>query len=501
MRFRGPLADSYPAAVALVVCALVPFLALTSAINPLTTVLAASVPLSQQSLQLTTGMSNAAYAFGTVLALQLAVRLPGRRMLLVYAALFSVASVLTALRPTTGFFVGGHIVQGLTTSLMLISAVPPLVTGFSARKMPITAIVMNMCVFGAVALGPVVGGVQASTGHWRALFWIVAGLGALALLFAVLTYEDQPPQDRSAPWDWVAIVLAAGGSAAAFFGASELETHRFLSTIVFLPLVAGVAAIVVLIVHQSRMDNPLMPVRQLATSIPITGILIAMCAAAASVGVVELAGTVMQDKASPSHTAMLFWPEFGGALATALLFGAVLRTRAMSLLPFGGMTALAGGAVVLTGLAHGPNALLAIGSGLVGVGVGASVAPALFMASFSVRSSQIARVFALVELLRGFAAFLVAPVLMHIAMTVSPTPSSAVAVATWACLAIAAAGGLAGLYLFALGRVRLQGPDLDRWLEGETPAWDSPPIAAGIRAPAPSAARDGRSADGRMALD
>jgi hypothetical protein len=35
MRFRGPLADNYAGAVVLVLCALVPYLVLTTAITPL----------------------------------------------------------------------------------------------------------------------------------------------------------------------------------------------------------------------------------------------------------------------------------------------------------------------------------------------------------------------------------------------------------------------------------------------------------------------------------
>ncbi|MGN6867317.1 MAG: hypothetical protein ACTHMY_02820 [Solirubrobacteraceae bacterium] len=46
MRFRGPLADRYPAAVALVVFALIPYLALTAAINPLLPILSKSLPLA-----------------------------------------------------------------------------------------------------------------------------------------------------------------------------------------------------------------------------------------------------------------------------------------------------------------------------------------------------------------------------------------------------------------------------------------------------------------------
>jgi MFS family permease len=481
MRFRGPLADSYPAAVALVVFALVPYLALTSALTPLQPILSKSLPLSPQALQLTTGMANAAYAFGTVMAVQFAVHLRGRRMLLLYVVLFVIGSVLTALAFTPGFFIAGHVLQGLTTSLMLIAAVPPLVIGWPTSKMPWTGFTMNFCIFGAVALGPVVGGVQAGAGDWRPLFWIVAGLGVLALLFVLLTYEDQPPQDRSAPWDVVALVLAGLGAAAAFFGASELLTHSLLDLIVFLPLVAGLLMIIALVAHQYHAKNPLMPVRQLATTFPVAGITVAMCAGAASVGLVTLVQTALQSKTSPEHLAMLFWPEFGAAVGAAILFGLLFRTRFVPVLAFGGMAVLAGGAAVLSGVAHGPEALVVIGIGLVGFGVGSSVSPALFISGFSLRSAQIQRVFALVELLRGVAAFIAAPLLTHLAMTVAPSPASGVSVAIWVCFGIAAGGGAFAVYLTVLGRARLQRPDLERWEQGDEPAWESPPLAAGIR--------------------
>lgn len=79
MKFKGPLADSYPAAVALVVCALVPFLMLAAAVLPLMPVISKEVGLSRHALEMTYGMADAAYAFGTVMAVQLAVHLPGRR--------------------------------------------------------------------------------------------------------------------------------------------------------------------------------------------------------------------------------------------------------------------------------------------------------------------------------------------------------------------------------------------------------------------------------------
>jgi MFS family permease len=482
MRFRGPLSNSYPAAVLLVLFALVPYLALTSALTPLEPVLSKSLGLSQQALQLTNGMANAAYAFGTVLAVQFAVRFPQRRMLLVYSALFLLSSVMTALAFTPGFFIAGHVLQGLFTSLMLIAAVPPLVTGWSASKMPWTAGVMNMCIFGAVALGPVIGGVQAGAGDWRPLFWLVSGSAALAVLFALLTFEDQPPADRSAPWDVVAVLLAGFGSAAAFFGASELTTHAMLSVIVFVPLLAGVAAIATLVVHQYLATRSLMPVRQLASTKPVAGIITAMCAAAASVAAVSLAELALKTTTSPVHGAMLFWPEFGGAVVSAIAFALLLRTRWLSAGAFTGIGLLAGGVAIMTGVATGPHVLVVVGSGLIGIGVGAAVAPALFIAGFTVVSSQLQRVIAMIELLRAVAAFLAAPILLHLAMTVNGGPKGAgINTGMWVCLAIAAGGGFVSVYLFVLGRARPQRPDIERWQEGEGPAWDSPPLAAGIR--------------------
>lgn len=140
--------------------------------------------MSAHSFELSAGLANAAYAFGTVLAVQFAVHRRGRRMLLVYVSLFIAGSTLAAWAPDPSVFAGALVVQGLCTSLMLIAAVPPLVTGWPAARMPWTAFTMNLCVFGAVAVGPTVGGLLAARGVWQPLFWAVAALGVLALAFA-----------------------------------------------------------------------------------------------------------------------------------------------------------------------------------------------------------------------------------------------------------------------------------------------------------------------------
>lgn len=477
---RGPLADSYPAAVVLVVCALVPFLLLTSAMTPLGPVVGKGAGLSKRALELTLAMSDAAYAFGTVLAVQFAQHLRGRRMLILYVSAFVVACALSTWAPAGGVFVGAYVVEGLCTSLMLIAAVPPLVTGWPASKMPWTGAIMNLCIFGAVAAGPAIGGLSASLRSWRPLFAVVGGIAMCALVFAILTFEDQEPQDRSAPWDAIAVGLAGAGCAAAFFGAGELEARRSASAAAVAPLAAGVLMIVVLVVHQYRMRHPLMPVRQLATTLPVMGVTTAICASAAAFGLTALVLTALAKTTTPGHAALVFLPELGAAVLTAAIFGVLFRTRFVPVLALSGLVSIVAAAALLTPLPHVSDARVAAAAGLVGLGVGASVSPALFIAGFSLRSAQIQRVFALIELLRGVGAFLFAPILLFLALTIGATAAAGARDAVWICLAVAAAGFVGSSLLYALGAGRLQEPDLERWNEGE-PAWDSPPLLARAR--------------------
>ena len=120
-------------------------------------------------------------------------------MMVLYVVLLVIGSILAAAAQNSAMFIAGHVLQGLCTSLLLIAAVPPLALGFGASKLRSTAVIMSMCIFGAVALGPTIGGIQASAHGWRPLFWVIAAISAARSLLSVLTFEDSPPADPTAP--------------------------------------------------------------------------------------------------------------------------------------------------------------------------------------------------------------------------------------------------------------------------------------------------------------
>jgi nucleotide-binding universal stress UspA family protein len=75
----------------------------------------------------------------------------------------------------------------------------------------------------------------------------------------------------------------------------------------------------------------------------------------------------------------------------------------------------------------------------------------------------------------------VAPVLLHFAVTRTGLPTQAMSTALWICFALAAGGALAGVLLYLLGGVRPSASALQRWMGGREPGWESPPLLAAVR--------------------
>ena len=84
----------------------------------------------------------------------------------------------------------------------------------------------------------------------------------------------------------------------------------------------------------------------LGSSIPIAGIIVALFAAAASVSATALTASALAEDYDPLHLGLLYLPEAGGAVITAVVLGLILDTRYLHHLPLVGMGFLAAGIAV-----------------------------------------------------------------------------------------------------------------------------------------------------------
>jgi MFS family permease len=469
--------------VALALLALSPFLVLTTAVSLFQPLLMRELDATRFELQLTSGLSSASYAFGAVVAADLIQRLARRHVYLVCESGFVVSSLLALSATGIGQFMTGVLLQGLFTGMLLVAALPPLVTTHGVERLPTTAAVISLGLFGMVTAGPVAGGLVGSLGGWRLLFAAIAVLAAVGLTIGALTFEVNEPPARRASFDWLAIPLAFGATMLPFFGVSWLSRGSFDDPQFVVPVVVGLLLGVLLVAGQYHRSDPLMPVRPISNTLPVTGTANAMVVGASFTTLLELVEVYLLQVShdSPLRTGLLTAPQILGVVVSAVLFRRVVTTRWTPYLALSGLVSVALGAVVLLAVTpSNASAVVPAAALLLGYGAGAGVAPGLFLAGFSVPSTKLGPTFALVELLRSEAAFLVGPVLLHLAMT-QHSLAHGFRLAVLTMLLITVVAGLLLVVLYLLGGARPQPPELDAWMDGSSTAYHSPPLAARLR--------------------
>ncbi|MEV6347038.1 MFS transporter [Actinoplanes sp. NPDC051851] len=180
-----------------------------------------------------------------------------RRMFLVGAAGFTLASLACALAPAAGFLIGARAVQGLFGALMLPQGLGMIREMFApaerAKAFGAFGPVMGLSSVG----GPILAGWLVDADYlgagWRMIFFINLPLGVFAVLGA-LRYLPESRLERAPRLDGFGVILAAGG---AFLLLYPLVQGRELDWPVwtFAMLALGVVAFGLFGVYESRRDR------------------------------------------------------------------------------------------------------------------------------------------------------------------------------------------------------------------------------------------------------
>ncbi|GHH85847.1 hypothetical protein GCM10018793_55370 [Streptomyces sulfonofaciens] len=481
---RVPLASNYYAAVTMVLLALSPYLILTTVTSLAMPVLMEALGATRFELQLAMGMSNAGYAFGAVATADLIQRISRRAVYLMAEAGFILGTVLVLSAQGVEQFTAGVILQGGFTGMLLVASLPPLILRHGIDRLPVTAAVVSVGFFGMVTAGPLVGGLVGSYDGWRWLYTSVGVLAAVGLSIGALTFEGNVPLAPGARFDWLAIPLAFGASFLPFFGVAWLTRGNWTDTEFLVPVFAGLAIGVILVVAQYHTRGALMPVRPIANTLPVSGTITAMVVGASFTTLLELSETYLLRMSlfTPVKTGLLLTPMIIGVIVASVLFKGRLTTQWTPVLALSGILGIVVGAAMLLGVSRSnADVLIPIAMVFLGYGAGAGVTPGLFLAGFSVSSTQLGPTFALVELLRSEAAFLIGPVLVHLALTEGSTFADGFQLSVAITLVLTVLGVLLVLGIWTAGGARLRRPDLEGWATGRSTAFHSPAIAARLR--------------------
>ena len=150
----------------------------------------------------------------------------GRRRVFMLGAIgFIVASVLVASAPTGDLLIAGRVLQGAAGAAMLPTSLALVNAMFTGRDRAVAFGVWGATIGGMSAIGPLLGGWLATTGSWRWAFWINVPVGiALVIGTLLLVQESRNPNARGGV-DLVGVVLSALGLGLVVFGLIEGQRY------------------------------------------------------------------------------------------------------------------------------------------------------------------------------------------------------------------------------------------------------------------------------------
>lgn len=417
---KPPLAGAYWPTVLLVVLATCPDLVNSTALGLVSPTVATSIGVSPTDVTWLSIVGNAALGLGATLAADTTQRFAVRRVFLSSLAFYILGSFAVAVAPDGAVLLVTRAIQGFGSGVLLIAAVPPLLSKFPDERRPTSIGFLVLGFFAAATAGPLVGGLVEQAEWWRWLFAFNGVVGLLTIPLALATLPPDPARKPDLHLDIPAFVLPTLGLALAFYGVGELGWHDWGDPIVYVPVILGGLALVTLIVVELARKDPLMPIKYIAKPRPIMGAVVAIVAGTVFTGTVGvLPGlflTGVRDL-GPRDVGLLFWPAIVAAIVAAVIVGFAQGKPWQPALPLVGLLSLA---VAMWRLTTGLTTVTTGGdvlflNALLGLGAGLTITPGILLAALAAPGPLIGRALALVTLYRLAFAFIAATPLNHLA--------------------------------------------------------------------------------------
>ncbi len=186
----------------------------------------------------------------------------GRKRVFGYGiSLFALASFVSGLSPSTQFLIAARAVQGIGGALMVPGSLAIIAASFSSSDSGKAIGIWSSASTVTTIGGPILGGVLAGAGLWRAVFFINLPLAVLALYGLRHVPESR---DENAPerLDYPGAALAVLGLAGLAYGLITLGDRGLKTAVrdadVVASLVAGIAVLILFVMVERRSPAPML---------------------------------------------------------------------------------------------------------------------------------------------------------------------------------------------------------------------------------------------------
>ena len=169
---------------------------------------------------------------------------------------FGAASIGCALAWDPEVLVIARAIQGMAAALLVPSSLALITTAYAGSARARAIGTWTAWTGTAAIIGPLLGGVLVDWASWRLIFAVNVLPVALTLLL-MLGLQDSPR--RRTALDIPGALLAVAGLGGSVYALIEQERLGWGDPAVFIPLVAGLAALALFVLREARTSTPMMP--------------------------------------------------------------------------------------------------------------------------------------------------------------------------------------------------------------------------------------------------
>ena len=184
-----------------------------------------------------------------------------RRIFNIGVVVFAVASALCGFAANIEQLIAARAVQGIGGAMLVPGSLALISSSFSEDKRG--KAIGTWSGFSAIttAFGPVLGGWLVEHWSWRAAFLLNLPIALVVLVISIWKVPESREKNHRGPLDWAGTALATMGLGGVVYGLIESPRRGFSSVLVLLTLIGGIVCLVLFVLNEARVKNPMVPLR------------------------------------------------------------------------------------------------------------------------------------------------------------------------------------------------------------------------------------------------